>query len=262
MENRIERHEYPRDRGEMMRPCLEVRDLSKNFGGVPAIVNFSISVMPGERRLILGPNGAGKTTLFNLISGDLRCDAGSIRVRGLEASRMSTARRTRLGLGRTYQVLTLFQRDTLLHNATLAMLGASRLRWNPFASLDGQRALHDQARDCLRILGLEALADRPVSGCSYGEKRRLEIALALAQRPSLLLLDEPLAGLSQAERRQIRLLLDSIPRDVAIVMIEHDMDAALSFAERISVLHYGRLMVDGTRDEVIADPKTREVYLG
>jgi branched-chain amino acid transport system ATP-binding protein len=245
-----------------MHPCLDIRGLSKNFGGVPAIADFSLSVMPGERRLILGPNGAGKTTLFNLISGDLRGDSGSIRICGLEISRRGTASRTRLGMGRTYQILTLFHRDTLLHNATLAVLGASRLRWNPFIALDSRRELHDRARECLHSVGLDAIADRPISSCSYGEKRRLEIALALAQRPSLLLLDEPLAGLSQAERRQVRLLLDSISRDVAIVMIEHDMDAALSFAERISVLHYGRLMVDGARDEVIADPRTREVYLG
>lgn len=245
-----------------MDPCLDIRGLSKNFGGAPAIANFSISVMPGERRLILGPNGAGKTTLFNLISGDLRGDSGSIRIRGLEVSRMGTAGRMRLGVGRTYQILTVFQRDTLLHNATLAVLGTSRLRWNPVVSLDSRCELHEQARRYLQSVGLDRIADRPVSSCSYGEKRRLEIALALAQQPSLLLLDEPLAGLSQAERLQVRRLLDSISRDVAIVMIEHDMDAALSFAERISVLHYGRLIVDGMRDEVVSDPKTREVYLG
>jgi branched-chain amino acid transport system ATP-binding protein len=246
----------------MANASLEISGLSKRFGGVPAITDFSLVVMPGERRLILGPNGAGKTTLFNLISGDVRNGAGVIRIGGVEVSGMSTAQRARLGLGRTYQILTLFAHDTLLHNAALAVLGGRSSRWNPLARFEASTELRQSACECLRSVGLDKLAHQPLVNCSYGEKRRLEIALALAQRPKLLLLDEPLAGLSQAERNQISTLLQDIPSDVATVMIEHDMKAALAFADRVSVLHHGRLMFDGTREDVVADPKTREVYLG
>jgi branched-chain amino acid transport system ATP-binding protein len=223
---------------------------------------MSLTVRTGERRLILGPNGAGKTTLFNLISGDLGSDVGSICIGGTDVSRMGTAERARLGVGRTYQILTLFAKDTLLHNVAIAVLGKSPRRWNPFAPFRPGDEFNQKAFECLRMVGLEALVEKPISACSYGEKRRLELAMALAQDPILLLLDEPLAGLSQSERRQVSTLLSEIPRRVSIVMIEHDMDAALSFAERVSVLHHGRLIVDGSRDEVVADPKTREVYLG
>jgi branched-chain amino acid transport system ATP-binding protein len=242
--------------------AMEIGGLSKRFGGVPAITDVSFSVNAGERRLILGPNGAGKTTLFNLISGDLSCDVGSIRIGDTEVSRMGTAGRARLGVGRTYQILTLFGSDTLRRNVAMAILARSGLRWNPLSAFKNDDEFHSKAMGYLRKVGLEELADKPLSTCSYGEKRRLELAVALAQEPLLLLLDEPLAGLSQSERRQVCSLLSEIPRDISIVMIEHDMDAALAFAERVSVLHRGQLIVDGSREEVISDPKTREVYLG
>lgn len=243
-------------------PHLQISGLSKRFGGLPAISDFSLTVMPGERRLILGPNGAGKTTLFNLISGDLRSDAGSIILFGQEIVHLSTAQRAAMGMGRTYQILTLFHRDSLIHNVALALLGLKALRWSPFVDFSDELDLHVEARKWLEMVGLEGKAEEPVSACSYGEQRRLEIALALAQHPNLLLLDEPLAGLSSQERQQVKSLLEAIPRTVAIVMIEHDMDVALSFAEHISVLNYGKLVVEGTRDDVVADPRTREVYLG
>ncbi len=246
----------------MTAPALEVMGLSKRFGGLPATRDVSLSVMPGERRLIIGPNGAGKTTLFNLVTGDLSPDAGSVRLFGQELLRLPTPRRVHLGLARTYQILTLFPRETLLHNVVLSLLGLSRLRWNPWTDLAGRRALHAAARHALGEVGLADSAQRVVAETSYGERRRLELAMALAQRPKVLLLDEPLAGLSQEERQAVRGLLDRIPRDVTIVMIEHDMDTALGFAERITVLHYGQVIVEGTRAEVVADPRTREVYLG
>jgi branched-chain amino acid transport system ATP-binding protein len=236
--------------------------LSKRFGGLPATREVSLQVMPGERRLIIGPNGAGKTTLFNLVTGDLEPDSGSARLFGRELLRLPTERRVHLGLARTYQVLTLFPRETLIHNVVLALLGLDRLRWNPWTFLRAQRALYAAAREALAEVGLADGAERIVAQTSYGERRRLELAMALAQRPKVLLLDEPLAGLSQQERQAIRELLDRIPRDVTIVMIEHDMDTALAFAERITVLHYGQIIVEGTRAEVVADPRTKEVYLG
>lgn len=243
-------------------PSLEIVGLSKRFGGLPAITDVSFSVEAGERRLILGPNGAGKTTFFNLITGDIAADRGTIRICGADAVGMGTAARARLGLGRTYQILTLFGGDTLLRNVAIAVLGTSARRWNPLVPFSAEDDFHRRALSYLAMVGLDHLAHRPLGVCSYGEKRRLELAMALAQEPRLLLLDEPLAGLSQQERKQVIALLAEIPRRVAIVMIEHDMDSALAFAERISVFQYGRLIVEGTRDEVVSDPRTREVYLG
>jgi branched-chain amino acid transport system ATP-binding protein len=144
----------------------------------------------------------------------------------------------------------------------LGLLGLDRMRWNPWVYLAGQRHLYDAAREALSAVGLGANAGCIVAETSYGERRRLELAMALAQKPKVLLLDEPLAGLSQEERQQVRELLTKVPRDITIVMIEHDMDSALAFAERITLLHYGEVIVEGTRAEVVADPRTKEVYLG
>ena len=245
-----------------MTVALEITGLSKRFGGLPAAQDVTMRVMPGERRLIIGPNGAGKTTLFNLVTGDLRADVGSVRLFGTELLGLSTQLRAHLGLARTYQVLTLFPRETLLHNVVLALLGLRRLRWQPWARLADQHALHADAQAALARVGLGDSAARIVSETSYGERRRLELAMALAQQPRVLLLDEPLAGLSAEERGAVQALLAAIPRDITIVMIEHDMDVALAFAEQITVLHYGQVIVEGTRAAVVADPRTKEVYLG
>jgi len=242
--------------------ALEVRDLAKSFGGLRVTANVSFAVEAGERRLIIGPNGAGKTTLFNLITGEMRPEAGSVHLFGRDITRIPTRRRAHLGLGRTYQIITLFPRDSLLRNVTLALLGLSPLRWNPLASLASQDDLTRRARDALARVGLDEIAERPLAQTSYGERRRVEIAMALAQNPKVLLLDEPFAGLSIEERRDVHALLTAIPRDVTIVMIEHDMDVALEFAERITLLHFGEVIVEGTRAEVVGDPRTREVYLG
>ena len=242
--------------------ALELRDLQKSFGGLRVTAAVNLTVEPGERRLIIGPNGAGKTTLFNLITGELRPDAGAIRLFGRDVTRVPTRRRAHIGLARTYQIITLFPGETLLHNVVLSLLGLARLRWNPLRRLDRQQQLLDDARAALARVGLDRLADRPLAQTAYGERRRVEIAMALAQRPKVLLLDEPFAGLSSDERRDVQALLATIPREVTIVMIEHDMDVALDFAERITVLHFGRIEVEGTRAEVVAHPRTREIYLG
>ena len=223
---------------------------------------MSLAVEPGERRLIIGPNGAGKTTLFNLITGELAPDAGSVTLFDRDITRVPSRRRFHLGIARTYQIITLFPGETLLRNVTLALLGLSRSRWNPFVRLDRQAPLIARARETLARVALDHLADRPLAQTSYGERRRVEVAMALAQNPRVLLLDEPFAGLSIDERRDVLRLVTSIPRDVTIVMIEHDMDVALDFAERISVLHFGEVVVEGTRGEVVAHPRTREIYLG
>jgi branched-chain amino acid transport system ATP-binding protein len=241
--------------------ALQIKDLKKAFGGLPAINGVSLEVAPGERRLIIGPNGAGKTTLFNLVTGDLSADAGKIFLFESDITGLATHRRVHRGLARTYQIITLFPNDTLEHNIALSLLGLSRLRWNAFSPF-GKNYLYGEASKILQLVGLEHLAGRYLSEVSYGDKRRVEIAMALAQKPKLLLLDEPLAGLSREERATVKTLIAAIPRDTTVVMIEHDMDTALDLADRITVLHYGSVIVEGTRGEVVADPKTREVYLG
>jgi branched-chain amino acid transport system ATP-binding protein len=246
----------------MTTPALAIAGLKKSFGGLPATNDVSMEIAPGERRLIIGPNGAGKTTLFNLITGDLASDSGEIRLFGQDVSRFPTHRRAHCGLARTYQIITLFAKDSLEHNIALSLLGLSPIRWSAFRPLGAYGHLYEEARAVLGRVGLAHLAARPVSEVSYGEKRRIEIAMALAQNPRLLLLDEPLAGLSREERVSVTELIAAIPRDVTVIMIEHDMDTALLLAERITVLHYGSVIVEGTRAEVVADPKTREVYLG
>ena len=241
--------------------ALEISGLNKAFGGLRVTSSVSLAVAPGERRLIIGPNGAGKTTLFNLITGELRADSGRITLFGRDLIGLPARRRAHLGLARTYQIITLFPRETLAHNVTLSLLGMSPLRWNPLLRLSTQHGLWQKARTTLATVGLDHLADRPVAETSYGERRRVEIAMALVQNPKVLLLDEPFAGLSVDERRDVLALLTAIPRDVTVVMIEHDMDVALEFAERITVLHFGRVVVEGTRTEVVQHPRTREIYL-
>jgi len=241
---------------------LRVENLTKSFGGVAAVSQVSFDVDEGAVHAVIGPNGAGKTTLFNLITGELPLDSGSIQLFDRDITRVASRKRAHLGMARTYQIITLFTRDTILRNVTLALLGLSPLRWNPLIALERQRRLAAQAHAALKRVGLDGIAERPLAETSYGEKRRIEIAMALAQQPKVLLLDEPFAGLSIDERQDVRELLTSIPRNVTIVMIEHNMDVALELADRITLLHFGEVVVEGTRAEVVADPRTREVYFG
>jgi len=242
--------------------ALAIRALCKSFGGLRVSADVSLAVEPGERRLIIGPNGAGKTTLFNLITGELAPDSGSILLFDHDITRIPSRRRAHLGMARTYQIITLFPRDTIVRNVCLALLGLSPMRWNPLTAFDRQRPLFERAHAALARVGLTHIADRQLSQTSYGEQRRVEIAMALAQNPKVLLLDEPFAGLSIDERRDVGRLLSAIPREVTVVMIEHDIDTALELADRITLLHFGEVIVEGTRAEVVADPRTKEIYLG
>jgi branched-chain amino acid transport system ATP-binding protein len=242
--------------------ALEISNLKKSFGGVLATQDVSLTIRPGERRLIIGPNGPGKTTLFNQITGDLLSTAGQIRLFGVDVTQLAPYQRAHLGLARTYQIITLFDRDTLEHNVTLGLLGLRPSRWQMWRPLSYYGDLSTEARRILDAVGLLHLADSLVSDIAYGEKRRVELAMALAQKPRVLLLDEPLAGLSNAERATVKQLIAAIPRETAVVMIEHDMDTALDLAETVTLLNYGRVIVDGDREAVVADPRTREVYLG
>ena len=242
--------------------ALEIRNLNKAFGGLPVTQDVSMSIRPGERHLIIGPNGAGKTTLFNQVTGDLKPNSGQIKLFGIDVTHFAPHRRAHAGLSRTYKIITLFAHDTLEHNVSLALLGLRRTRWQMWRPLSRYDGLAAEARRTLDRVGLLHLANHPVSDIAYGEKRRVELAMALAQQPKVLLLDEPLAGLSNTERSTVKALIASIPRETAVVMIEHDMDTALDLAETVTLLNYGRVIVDGPRDSVIADERTREVYLG
>ena len=242
--------------------ALEIVGLNKAFGGLKVTQDVSLSIRPGERRLIIGPNGAGKTTLFNQISGDMRPNSGRIKLFGEDVTMLAPYRRAHRGLSRTYQIITLFTGDTLEHNVTLGLLGLLPSRWQMWRPLSSYRGLAVEARRVLDTVGLLHLAGHPVSDIAYGEKRRVELAMALAQKPRVLLLDEPLAGLSNSERTTVKSLIASIPRQTTVIMIEHDMDTALDLAETVTLLNYGRVIVDGERDAVISDERTREVYLG
>jgi branched-chain amino acid transport system ATP-binding protein len=242
--------------------ALEIKNLCKSFGGIKVTQDVSFSVKPGERRLIIGPNGAGKTTLFNQISGELKPDSGSIKVFGEDLTFQPVHRRAHAGVSRTYQIITLFPKDTLLHNVVLSLLGVSNRRFQAFSPLTVNDELFEKAESILDSVGLTGSGHLAAGEISYGEQRRVEIAVAMAQSPRLLLLDEPLAGLSQDERIIVRDLVAALPKTTTIVMIEHDMDVALAFAEQIAVLHYGRLIVEGDRETVVNHPRTREVYLG
>jgi branched-chain amino acid transport system ATP-binding protein len=242
--------------------ALEIVNLQKAFGGLPVTQNVSLAIRPGERRLIIGPNGAGKTTLFNQVTGDLRPNSGQIKLFGADITQLAPHKRAHFGLSRTYQIITLFTGDTLEHNVTLGLLGLRPTRWQIWRPLSYYGELITEARRTLDRVGLLHLAAHPVSDIAYGEKRRVELAMALAQKPRVLLLDEPLAGLSNTERSTVKALIASIPRETTVIMIEHDMDTALDLAETVTLLNYGRVIVDGDRDAVIADQRTREVYLG
>ncbi|HEY2424720.1 MAG TPA: ABC transporter ATP-binding protein [Pseudolabrys sp.] len=246
----------------MTSPALEVTGLRKAFGGLAVTQDVSLVVQPGERRLIIGPNGAGKTTLFNQISGDLRPDSGQIKLFGADITGLPPYKRAQRGLSRTYQIITLFAGDTIEHNVSLGLLGLRPSRWQMWRPISHYPDIATEARRALDAVGLLQLADHPISDIAYGERRRVELAVALAQRPRVLLLDEPLAGLSNVERSTVKALIASIPRETTVVMIEHDMDTALDLAENVTLLNYGRIIVDGERNAVVADARTREVYLG
>ena len=241
--------------------ALQINNICKTFGGLKAIDDVSLNIPQGDRRLLLGPNGAGKTTLFNLITGDLKPTSGQVVLFGQDITALPSHRCAGLGLGRTYQIITLFERNTLLDNVIMALLGLSPLRWNPLVPIAGRSEFEDRAYKALSSVGLGQKALQPLAQTSYGEKRRLEIALALAQNPRVLLLDEPLAGLSRQERTDIQALIQSIPRDITVVLIEHDMDVALALADSITVMYHGRVICEGDRAHVVADPRVKEIYL-
>jgi branched-chain amino acid transport system ATP-binding protein len=246
----------------MTQPVIEIDRLSKVFGGLRAVDNASLSVAQGERRVLIGPNGAGKTTLFNCIAGTLRPTAGRVLLFGDDISRLAENKRTARGMSRTFQISNVFTDLTVLENLMLSIVGTDRRKWimhRPLSSFAAERA---QAFDGLARVGLHDRAGELVKFLSYGERRQLELALALNVSPKVLLLDEPCAGLSPSERQAFSQLIEALPREITLIMIEHDIDIALALADRVSVLHHGKVILDGTPGEVQTNALVREVYFG
>jgi len=242
--------------------ALTLADLSREFGGLRAVDGVSLEVAPGERRAIIGPNGAGKTTLFSLISGETRPSHGRISLFGRDVTRLSPHRRASLGLARTYQITNLFPRLTVLENCVLAVQALTGAKFHLHRALRRYPAFFERARAILEAVGLGDQADEVVRNLSHGEQRQLEIALALAGAPRLLLLDEPTAGLSPAESHAMTELLKKLDPAITLLVIEHDMDVAFALTDRITVLHYGKVVADGLSREVKANALVQEIYLG
>jgi branched-chain amino acid transport system ATP-binding protein len=242
--------------------ALAVEGLTHDFGGLRALDRVGLEAASGERVVILGPNGAGKTTLFNLVTGLFRPSAGRIRLFERDITRLPPHRRARLGLGRTFQITTLFPRLTVRDSVLLAVQGADPARFACLRPQSAYRHLAERAGALLEAWGLIERADVPTRQLSYGEQRQVELVLALAGGPRVLLLDEPTAGLSPAETAAVARMIRRFPRDVTLLLIEHDMDVALDLADRVVVLHQGQVLAQGTPDEMRKDARVAEIYLG
>jgi ABC-type branched-subunit amino acid transport system ATPase component len=242
--------------------ALEIKNLNKNFGALPVARDIALALPKGARHALIGPNGAGKTTLVNLITGVLRPSAGQILVDGDDITALAQAARTRRGIARTFQINQLFRGLTVLENVYLAVaerMRASHRLWRPAGA---ERAVVDEALSQLEALRLADDALRPVRELPYGRQRLVEIAIALAQRPRILLLDEPAAGVPSSESHLILDAVGALDPDIAILIIEHDMEVVFRFASRITVLVAGAVLTEGPPQEIRADDRVRAVYLG
>jgi branched-chain amino acid transport system ATP-binding protein len=246
----------------MTTPALATRGLNKRFGSLVVAEDIALSMPEGARYALIGPNGAGKTTLINLMTGMLRPDAGEILLAGTDIASLGPEQRVKHGLVRTFQINTLFPQLTALEAVTLAVCERRGVagRWR--RPLAGQRDEVEEAHRILVSLKLDAACYRPTRELAYGQQRLLEIALALATRPKVLLLDEPAAGVPRDESAALFAAIAGLPRDITVLFIEHDMGLVFRFASRIIVMVAGRILVEGTPEEIAADARVREVYLG
>jgi branched-chain amino acid transport system ATP-binding protein len=245
-----------------MPPVLETRNLVKQFGGLVATNDVSLSVAKGARHALIGPNGAGKTTIINLLTGVLRPTSGSIALEGRDITALEPHRRVQLGIARTFQINQLFADLTPLETIGLAVSERMELGRQWWRLVGSKSVVIEESVDILQRFQLADVMDERTGNLPYGKQRLLEIALAIACRPRVLLLDEPAAGVPEAERRDILEAVASLPDEVTVLLIEHDMDIVFSFADRISVLVNGALFVEGPPEEVAADPRVKAVYLG
>ena len=241
--------------------ALELNAVSRHFGALVAIADIDLTVRAGERRAVLGSNGAGKTTLFNAITGDFPPTSGRVRLFGEDVTDLPVHERIRRGLRRTYQISLLFGGLSVIENIFLACRGVGRGRHSLLRPRRDDGAM-EMAETLLHAVGLGDRRDTPVAELSHGQQRQLEVALALSGAPRLILFDEPAAGLSPGERADLVAILQSLPPHVGFIVIEHDMDVALRVAERVTMMHNGRIFKQGTPEEIESDPEVQELYLG
>ena len=243
-------------------PALSVRGLCKSFGALQVAQSIDLDLAHGARVGLIGPNGAGKTTLVNLLTGVLPADAGTIALEGEVIDKLPPEQRVRRGLARTHQINTLLVEESVRDNVAIAIAERERVAWSMLRYARAWRACLEEADERLREMGIMEVADRRVSALPYGQQRLLEIAIALSLKPRVLLLDEPAAGVPAAESHVIHDVLDRLPADIAILIIEHDMDVVFRFARHIVVMVQGKVLVRGEPAEIAANPQVRAVYLG
>ena len=246
----------------MSASVLEARGLTRRFGALTVTDDVSFAIKPGARQALIGPNGAGKTTLINLLTGMIKPTAGQVWLADRDITHLKPSARVRMGLSRTFQINQLFPDMSPAESLALAISERNGSGADFWRAAGGQPAIVAEIAELLALSGLEADLDQPTRKLAYGKQRLLEIALALATRPRVLLLDEPAAGVPEEERRDILAALAALPSDVAILLIEHDMDLVFNFAERISVLVAGKLLIEGVPEAIAADERVRAVYLG
>jgi branched-chain amino acid transport system ATP-binding protein len=242
--------------------AVSIDSLAKVFGGLRAVDGVSLQVAPGERRALIGPNGAGKTTLFHCVTGTLKPSSGSVKLFDTDVTYLPEHQRTKLGMGRTFQITNVITDLSPVENLALAIVGTDRRKWICGRPLGAFPDIRAQALARLDAVGLKDDPDKPVKLLSYGERRQLELALALSTNPKVLFLDEPCAGLSPSERQRIFNMIRALPREITVVMIEHDMDVALGLADRVTVMNRGRVMAEGTPAEIQSNFEVRNVYFG
>jgi branched-chain amino acid transport system ATP-binding protein len=247
---------------ERAEPILRLRGIGRRFGGLNAVHDVDLDVAHGERRAILGPNGAGKTTLFNVISGDFPPSSGTIEFQGEEITQLSPSARAKLGMGRTYQKSRLFFGLSVEDNLYLAVLGVQKGHLRPFVLRRRDGELRERAHELAGSVGLEGRERTLVGSLGHGEQRQLEVAMARAVSPTLMMLDEPASGLSRGERAALTDLLLDLDPAITLILIEHDMDVALRVAEHVTMMHDGRVIVEGTPDEIRANQTVHDLYLG
>jgi branched-chain amino acid transport system ATP-binding protein len=241
---------------------LSLDGVTRRYGGVCAVDEVSLEVAPGERHVVIGPNGAGKTTLFKLISRLEPLSDGRIEMFGHDISRMAAHKVARLGLGRTYQITQVFPQLRVIENVMLAVLGSRPSKFRMLRPAMGDADAVRKAEETLERVGLDGLGDTLAAELGHGQQRQLEVGLALAGEPKLLLLDEPAAGLSGTDRGAIRDLVAGLPEEITVLLIEHDMELALGLADRVTCLHNGAAVADGTPDEIKANQTVQDIYLG
>ncbi len=243
-------------------PVMELKGLTKSFGGLHAVQNVTLKLYAGDRKAIIGPNGAGKTTLFNVITGTLPASSGEAVLFGQDVTRWPSHRRTAMGMARTFQVTNLFPKLTVLDNVLLAIQGLRRMKFVMWRPISSYREMQEKARRLLEDAGYWDRRGVEVRNLSHGEQRQIEIVLALASDPKILLLDEPAAGLASGESREMASFLKRLDPSLAILLIEHDMDVVFDVVEHISVLHFGEVVEEGPTDAIRRSAKVQEIYLG